>query len=52
MSNGGALQAANTSGTITLTGSATTLGSDTTINIDDGNLTFGGRLTAELTILI
>ncbi|WP_440613834.1 autotransporter-associated beta strand repeat-containing protein [Candidatus Pelagibacter sp. HIMB1748] len=46
VSNGGALQAANTSGTITLSGSATTLGSDTTINIDDGNLTFGGRLTA------
>ena len=46
VSNGGALQAANTSGTITLTGSATTLGSDTTINIDDGNLTFGGRITA------
>ena len=46
VSNGGALQAANSSGTITLTGSTTTLGSDTTINIDDGNLTFGGRLTA------
>ncbi|WP_262589717.1 autotransporter-associated beta strand repeat-containing protein [Candidatus Pelagibacter communis] len=46
VSNGGALQAANTSGTITLTGSTTTLGSDTTINIDDGNLTFGGRITA------
>lgn len=47
VSNGGALQAANTSGTITLTGSATTLGSDTTINIGDGNLTFGGRITAD-----
>ena len=46
VSNGGALQAANTSGTITLTGSTTTLGSDTTINIDDGNLTFGGLITA------
>ena len=45
VSNGGALQTTNSSGLITLTGT-TTIGSDTTININDGNLTFDGRLTA------
>ena len=45
ISNSGALQTTNSSGTITLTGQAT-LGSDTTINIGDGNLTLDGRLTA------